>query len=566
MKLFSLLETQYSQFVLAVKEYLSKTLSDYDSSYGNSTIFGQLINVLSGTVQNMMLYIEDSMTEQNKWTAQRKKSIYGLASQTGYKPSLGKAAGVQIKLAFVPNNRKSLQVMLRNHEMLTCTQNGLPYNIILPQEVVLLNPSKDASTRYLYAVEGRFESQTFLSNGGKYWTKNFQFVGNIDTDYMTVHVNDELWDYEPSLYDMSADGKQYTYKVGYNGGVDLVFGNDVHGRSLKDGDVVKVTYLIHDGESGNLDPHNETYFIFNNSLEDIGGDLVDGNTVFNVTFGSEDGVTSGSDSESITSVRENIGYNSRSLVLASPENYKNYLNRFSFVGYNRTWSEPGSMIVNTLAMKNYQLNLESDKDYFNLTESDFLLSDLQKTSIVNSIKNSGSQIAGVTYNILDPEICKYSLSVYVKPKSSKYDKTYMANQIRNIVGEFFSDVASDQFIPKSDIEKAILDKVEGIDGINCYFLSAKNEEALMNRKYTRNVYTWNALTNKYDISEKTVYLYGDDNPGLGLDAHGNIFLESDFEFPVLLGGWQWKPNINDDDVANDDDLATVVDPLNIIFE
>ena len=558
MKIFSLLETQYDRFSSAVKNYLSKTLSNYETSYGNSTIFGQLINVLSGVVQNIMMYIEDSLTEQNKWTAQRKKSIYGLAAQSGYEPSFGKAAGVQLKLTFVPNNSTGLNVIVSNHEQLTCTQNGLPYNIILPQETIVLDVQKDNSSKYLYAVEGRFESQTFVSTGGKYWTRNFQFVGNLDVDYMTVEVNDEKWEYVPSLYDMTADGKQYTYKAGYNGGIDLIFGNDVHGRSLATDDVVKVTYLIHDGESGNLDPHEETFFVFDNMLGDIAGNPVDGNSVFNVTFSTADGITSGSNSEALESVRENIGYNSRALVLASPANYRNYLSKFSFVGYNRTWSEPGSMIVNTLAMKNYRLNLDNGLDYFKLTESDFLLSDIQKESVINSIENSGQQLAGITYNILDPQICKYMLSVHIKPKSSKYDKVYMENKIRVIVGEFFANIVSDQFIPKSDIEKLILDNVEGVDGVNCYFLSERNETALQTLRYEINTYTWNPLTGKYDIVKKTVRLNPGENPNLGLDSHGNIELNSDHEFPVLMGGWDW--------LNNDEQEATVIDPLNIVFE
>lgn len=558
MKLFSLLETQYYNFTSAVKDYLSKTLSNFGSAYGNSTIFGQLINVLSGAVQNVMMYIEDSLTEQNKWTAQRKKSIYGLASQSGYEPSYGHTAGVQLKLSFTTSATQYLDVIINNHEQLTCTQNGLPYNIILPQEAIVLNVEKDPSDKYMYAVEGRFESQTFVSDGGKYWTRNFQFVGNIDVDYLTVTVNDEPWDYRASLYDMSADGKQFTYKVGYTGGIDLIFGNDVHGRALKANDVVKVTYLIHDGESGNLDPHTETYFVFDNNLGDISGGPVDGNTVFTLTFGTIDGITSGSNSEDVESVRNNIGYNSRALVLSSPENYKEYLSKFSFVGYNRSWSEPGSMIVNTLAMKNYKLNLANGLDYFNLTPSDMLLSDVQKESLISSLENSGRQLAGVTYTIIDPEICKYSLSVYLKLKSTKYDQSYIEAQVRSLIGEFFSDVVSDQFIPKSDIEKLILDNVEGVDGVNCYFLSEKNETALQTQRYDINEYKWNPATGKYDVTTQTVYLYPGENPGLGLDAHGNIELSSDHEFPVLMGGWDWL-NKNGDEV-------TVVNPLTIVFE
>ena len=572
MRLFSLLETQYSNFSTAVKEYLSKTLSNYGETYGNSTIFGQLINVLTAVVQNMMMYIEDSLTEQNKWTAQRKKSIYSLAAQSGYEPFYGHATGVQIRLSFTPSSTQSLNVILSNHEQLTCTQNGLTYNVILPQEAIVLNVEKDSSDKYLYAVQGRFESQTFVSEGGKYWTKNFQFVGDIDTDYIYLTVNDEPWKYVPSLYDMSADGKQFTYKVGYSGGIDLIFGNDRHGRSLKNNDVIKVTYLIHDGEQGNIDSQAETYFVFDNNLKDIAGEEVDGNAIFNIVFGTHDGVISGSNSEDFESVRNNIGFNSRALVLSSPENYKEYLSKFSFVGYNRSWSEPGSMIVNTLAMKNYKLNLANGLDYFKLSESDLLLSDAQKQSIINSLESSGKQLAGVTYNIIDPEICKYMLSIYVRLKSSKYDRSYIESQIRMLVGEFFTNIGSDQFIPKSDIEKLILDEVDGIDGVNCYFLSEKNEHAIKTdvRKYNINKYVWNPSTGKYDIISETVYLYNGENPNLGLDSHGNIELSSDHEFPVLMGGWSWENNTDEtliDGVsAFSNQLINVIDPLNIIFE
>ena len=51
MKIFSLLDTQYNNFIEKAKNYLSKTLSNYDANYGNSTIFGQLINVLAGAIQ-----------------------------------------------------------------------------------------------------------------------------------------------------------------------------------------------------------------------------------------------------------------------------------------------------------------------------------------------------------------------------------------------------------------------------------------------------------------------------------------------------------------------------------
>lgn len=545
MKLFSLLDIQYNRFVQSVKDYLSKTLPDFNTSYGNSTVFGQIINVISSTVQNVVLYIEDAFTEQNVYTAQRKKSIYGLAALSGYQPSLGKAAGVQLKLTYIPTNSQNLNLIISNHETFTCTQNGLQYNAILPQNMVVLSVEKNNSAKYIYVVQGRFETQTFVSAGGAYWTQNFTFNGNMDPDYMEVRVNNELWEYKDSFYDMDPDGKQYTYKVSYINGVDLVFGNDIHGRALGPDDVITVSYLLHDGELGNLDSHQETYFVFNNELSDISGSKVDGNTIFNVSFATDDAVISGSNSETKEQVRQNIGLNSRSLVLASPENYKNFINKFSFCGYNRTWSERGSMIINSIIMKNYKLQLKDGKDYFNLKESDFSLSDVQKSSIINALEKSGNQLAGTVYNIIDPKLCKYALYLYIKPKTDKdYDRDYMSNQIRQLIGEFFADVNSDIYIPKSDIVNLIKNNVEGVDGVNAYFLSEMNETALQTKQYV--------------VDNEVVTLSEGENPNLGLDNHGNIYLESDNQFPVLMGGWDYLNSKHDE--------VDIIDPLIIVFE
>ena len=121
MKLFNLLQTRYTDFENQVKLYLSKTLTNYNENSGNNTIFGQLINVLGSTVQNVLLYIEDGLTEQNKYTAQRKKSIYSLAQLGGYNPSLGKAASCMVKMTVQPNNLGAYSVIIPNKTKLICS-------------------------------------------------------------------------------------------------------------------------------------------------------------------------------------------------------------------------------------------------------------------------------------------------------------------------------------------------------------------------------------------------------------------------------------------------------------
>lgn len=553
MKLFSLIQLKYDEFETAIRNYLSKSLSSYGVSSSNSSVFGQLLNVVASATQNILSYIEDGITEQNKLTAQRKRSIYNLASISGYEPSTGTASTNVINLSFIPSNTPSLSVVIPNRTKLTCSQNGMTYNIMLPQEVIVLSPDIQNTSRTLSIVEGVFETQTFTVQGGQLFTLNVSFVGDSDLDYLKVTVNDEEWSRMDSLYDMLPNAKQYVAHTSLKSGIDLVFGDEQNGKIINEGDTIQVTYLLHSGEYGNLDPNRSVKFEFSDTLHDIAGDDVDGNSIFNITLYKNDFIGGGTFSEDVNRVREMIGFNSRSLVLADPKNYKQFFSRFSFVGYNRTWSDTGSIDINSLIIKNFQNNLDSGIGYFDLHEQDFVLSDEQKMSILNSIQRSGQQVIGSNINIIDPVITKYAIYIYIKLNSGEYDTNYISTQIRTLLGEFFSNLYSDHFVPKSDISKLIRDNVDGVDGVNVYILSEWNESALINGYYTKR--------NSSGVNEN-VYLYDGENPGLGLDAHGNILLDESNRFPALMGGWKFISLNN----GSTRDYTYVNDPVTIVFE
>lgn len=553
---------QYDKFERVIRDSLSTIMNGVTYKYTNSTIFGQLINVVGSSVQNILSYIEDSITEQNVYTATRKRSIYNLASISGYQPSLGTATTCTIALAFKPNNNQASDIVLHNRTKLSCAQNGSTYNIILPQEAIILSPRMDNTTKYITMVEGRFESQTIHAAGGELYTVNIPFQGDCDLDYLEVMVNNEVWEHRDSLYDMDPESKQFMVRTALKKGIDLVFGNGQYGKALENEDVIKVTYLLHNGENGNISAGDNIKFTFNDSLQDTLGNDIDGNNVLSVVLCDSDNINSGTNSEDMETVRNMIGLNSRSLVLADPKNYKQYLNRFSFCGYNRTWTEPGSLIVNSLILANFKIKMSDGLDYFKLTEDDFFLSKQQKQSIVTHINKTGQQMAGAVFNVFDPEIVKYAMYLYIKLKDTSYDTTYISNQIRKLVGSFFADVQSDIFIPKSDITHLLKDNIDAIDGVNVYFISDRNEQALKNGHYVSKTYNYDPSRGTYDVTEETVYLYDGENPGLGLDSHGNIFLDNADQFPVIMGGWSFISS-GDGEAKQ---LTTVTDPLVIIYE
>ena len=561
MKLFNLLQTRYTDFENQVKLYLSKTLTNYNENYGNNTIFGQLINVLGSTVQNVLLYIEDGLTEQNKYTAQRKKSIYSLAQLGGYNPSLGKAASCMVKMTVQPNNLGAYSVIIPNKTKLICSYNGLNYSILLPQEAITFSVADDVSNKFVQVVEGTFETQTFMVKGGQLYTQTVLFNSDIDLDYLEVKVNNDVWERRESLYDMDPDAKQYVVKTSLNKGIDILFGNDQYGKSIGFNDKVSVTYLVHDGELGNIETEEPIYFSFQDEIKDASGGTINGNEIFVIKLADENSVSGGTYSETAAQVREMIGYNSRALVLADPKNYKVFLNRFSFVGYNRTWSDEGSLVVNSIILKNYKQILERGSDYFNLKMSDLFLSEAQKSSIKNCIANSGQQLAGVTYNIIEPEICKYAVYVYLKMKEVQYDRTSIEQAIRDKVGEFFSNVQNDMFIPKSDIISIIKSASDAIDGVDLYILGEKNEKAIIDKQYINKIHTFNISKGLYDVNEELVYVGEGENPGIGFDEYGNIYLDNNDQFPVLMGGWSFRSS----GIGEEPQYTTVTNPLNIVF-
>ena len=561
MKILDLLQTRYTEFQNQVRVYLSKTLKNYDENYGNNTILGQLINVLGSAVQNVLLYIEDGLTEQNKFTVQRKKSIYSLAQLGGYNPSLGKAASCMVRMTVQPNNYNAYSIIVPNKTKLICSYNGLKYNIVLPQEAITFAISDDISNKYLQVVEGSFETQSFMVYGGQLYTQTVLFNGDIDIDYLEVKVNDELWEQKDSLYDMDPDGKQYVVKTSLSKGIDILFGNEQFGRALKLNDKVDVTYLVHDGEIGNIESDEDVYFSFEDEIKDAAGGSINGNEVFVIKLADTNSVSGGTYSESAQKVKEMIGYNSRALVLADPKNYKIFLNRFSFVGYNRTWSEEGSLIVNSIVLRNYKQMLERGSDYFNLNKSDLFLSEAQKQSVKNCIANSGQQLAGVTYNIINPEVCRYAAYVYLKMKDIQYDKTSVEQAIRDAVGDFFTNLESDIFIPKSDLIAVIKGASDAIDGVDVYFLGEKNEQAIIDKKYTNKTYTFNPSKGRYDVYEETVRVSDGENPGIGFDEYGNIYLDNNDQFPVLMGGWQFKSSR----LGEAPQYTTISNPLILVF-
>ena len=91
-------------------------------------------------------------------------------------------------------------------------------------------------------------------------------------------------------------------------------------------------------------------------------------------------------------------------------------------------------------------------------------------------------------------------------------------------------------------------------------MSEANETAIKHKQYIEEKSTFDPSTGTYKKTQRTIYLYDGEDPGLGLDEHGNIFLENDEQYPVLMGGWSYISS------KDTEDMTMITDPLIINYE
>ena len=541
------MDTSFEKYDETIRRYLQKTFNSIGLEYTHHQIFGVIFDGIKGVMENMMFYIEDALTEQNIFTATRKKSVYSLAKVSGYEAYYGSAAsGTLIGKMQLNNglNSKSTKVYINNRTRVLNKNTGVTYLILLPSNYYIFDVSQPLVSHEFKIVQGSFTRSTYIGKGYNLETVHITTVNLFDRQYVEVKVNGETWKEVGNLYDMTENGHEYVLSIGFDNTFDIMFGNNVHGTALNEGDTVTVDYLTHSGSLGNILSSSSTEFVFS----DYGTDSLNNSVNINdyMKLEMKNCVSGGNNSDSIEFIRNMVGANSRSLVLVSEDNFNLFFKRFSFIGYTSCWSESNNMYINVTCLANFKDKIKEIEDYFNLNLDDMILTYDQKNMVINTLENSKKSFAGLTLKFYDPIIRQFAFICYVKA-DSVYNKDTIELSIRNTLGTYFLNIDNNKlFIAKSELISLILANNENILSVDLDIISEYGESAYYNNFYIKyelinnnNIYTYNEIR---EIYEDTVYP--------GLDGYGNISLDSKLEVPVLHGGFSYYPEKNINNKSN----------------
>ena len=156
MRLFEILKTSYENFSETMQDFLNKSFGGLGQAYSQSSIFGSILEGIKGVMQNMMFYIEDAMTEQNIFTATRKKSIYSLAKISGYDAYYGAAASGTVLISNKISNSTD-KIVIEDECQLMNDSTGVTYSVDLPVDSMVIDMSKPLVTHSISILQGTWK-------------------------------------------------------------------------------------------------------------------------------------------------------------------------------------------------------------------------------------------------------------------------------------------------------------------------------------------------------------------------------------------------------------------------
>ena len=559
MKLFKIIQTSFDNFDKSVRDYLSKTFNNLGLEYTHNQIFGVIFDGIKGIMQNVMFYIEDAFTEQNIYTATRKKSFYSLAKISGYEPYYGSAAtGNIIVNTFVTNSNVgngTSKLFLQNGSIIKNKETGYNYIIMLPADSYIFDLSKPLVQHNLKIVQGVWSEGNFTGTGKNFETFSANTTDLFDKNYLEVYVNGEKFEQAACVYDMTENSKQFVCNVGFDNTFSIMFGNGIFGYRIQEGDSIKIRFIVHAGEDGNIINISSPDWTIVSPLYNSYGNPLSADNYLNVKLATP--VSGGTDADSIELVKNMIGYNSRSLVLANENNFKQFLKRFSFIGQTSIISEPNSLTIVASCLRNKTNEITEPEEYLELESKDLLITDREKEMVITALSNSNNTFTGMSFEFQDPIICKFAMICYVKIAST-YNRELTKTNIRNAVASYFMGLPENtQFISKSDIINTVTDADSNIESFDFDFISELNENAYNDGYYIE--YKQRVVNGVYKhIPTKIIY---DKTNTPGLDQIGNIQLNSKLQIPLLHGDFYYYPNKE----SNDKSTSIKTESIQVMF-
>jgi hypothetical protein len=542
-----------------IQRYLKNEYAKADILFTNASPYGQILGVVENLHQLSLLYLKNAIKQfdLSNPNALNEKIIRNAAILAGHNPGRSISATGTLKFTLKTNIDldKELpggRITFKNRMPIKNKTNGLEYSFNIGTEKVTYTVTPNFQF-FIPIIQGKWLNTTFTGTGtiNQSYSVNIRGQRDVENFNYEVLVNGEFWSVKKHLYELLPDEKACVVRTGFDGGIDIIFGNGGFGMVPKIGEIIQVNYIETSGALGNIFRRTFNDWKFIEDAIDGFGRTIDPTKIFDISIYTD--INFGADKENLLFTRNILPIVSNNFVLGLPQQYAYEIKKLGVFSHVNAYEEFG--VIYIVATPNIKLFKSQNANYFTVDKRAFELDNYEKSKIDKYLRTAGNIQLTKKYVITNPVLSYYVMNVFIVTYSDSSIQS-VSNEIIDKVSEYFLDFNKMDRVPKADLVSEIL-SIYDIHSVDVQFVSKKNEDyhkAQITR--IKNKKELSASRLKVNVSVKPDPEYNP-NDKKGLDpVLGDILFEPN-EIPIIRGGWYDRNGVYYSDNIDDKGLKSI---------
>ena len=248
-------ELDFEEIRTNLKSYLSTQSQFQDYDFEGSAM-AVLLDVLSYNTHYNAYYINMLANEMFLDTSQQRDSVVSHAKLVGYTPVSAIGATANVTVTFSGVSSVTAQFTIPKNSKFTTTIDDIQYTYVTPQAYTVTNSSNTFS-RSITIKEGLPLTHRFTVNDAN--PQRFVLPNeNVDVSSISVRVQESAADTTVTEFTRATNVSQvfsttpvYFVEEAYDLKYEIIFGSGSLGKSLKNGNIIIIDYLVCNGDATN---------------------------------------------------------------------------------------------------------------------------------------------------------------------------------------------------------------------------------------------------------------------------------------------------------------------------
>lgn len=251
--LLNSINLDFSAFKQSLIDFLSQQPQFKGYNFSGQNL-NTLLDLLTFNTVHNALYENQISAEMWMDSAQQRSSIVSHAKELNYLPRSRTSSSVLVNISCTGNNLPSVVTIPANFQVTGRASNGQSFSFITSKSINV-GVANNWTAVNVPVFEGRLITENFLVTANSRYTLQ---SANIDTSSIGVvvqnsntDISNTTWNYATTLFGLSSDDPVFFLQGYSDNQYEVTFGNDVIGKALSAGNIVRISYRETSGAYGN---------------------------------------------------------------------------------------------------------------------------------------------------------------------------------------------------------------------------------------------------------------------------------------------------------------------------